>query len=160
MLVQGQVTDIKPPHNTDKWGNQYQWVTVNTQAGPIIGVKASKNELTQNFIGQNVEWDCIQEQGNEGTYNKFKRPPQQNQSYGSQQPQQGTQQAAQQPNASPQGQDKAVGMVRHGVVCAYISAGVEPDIPTVQYWTDFIMTGQTPPPPNRPQGPIDDGPAF
>lgn len=63
-----------------------------------------------------------------------------------QQAQQGTQQPAQKPNV-PQKDERAEGMVRHGVVCAYISAGVDPDIGTVNYWTQFIMTGQVPPQP-------------
>jgi len=75
------------------------------------------------------------------------------------QPQQQGQQATQQPAQRPQGNDRAEGMVRHGVVCAYISAGVDPDIPTVQYWTEFIMTGQSPIPPgqNQPIQPTEEG---
>lgn len=64
--------------------------------------------------------------------------------------QQAPQQPAQRPNV-PQKDDRAEGMVRHGVVCAYISAGVEPEVPQVQYWTEFIMTGQTPLPPAKQQ---------
>ena len=43
------------------------------------------------------------------------------------------------------------GKCRYGIVCAYISAGVDPDIPTVDYWVDYAMTGQTPLPPARQQ---------
>ena len=74
------------------------------------------------------------------------------------QPQQGPRQAAgqpQQPARQPQGNDRAEGMVRHGVVCAYISAGVEPEVQTVNYWTQFIMTGQAPPPPGQQPTPAD-----
>lgn len=65
-----------------------------------------------------------------------------------QQGQQGSQQAAQ----GPKGEDKAVGMVRHGVVCAAIQAGQivlreNNRIPDINYWVEYIMTGKAPLPP-------------
>ncbi len=41
------------------------------------------------------------------------------------------------------------GKIRHGLVCAYISAGVDPDINNVNYWMEYIMTGKAPPPPGQ-----------
>lgn len=34
------------------------------------------------------------------------------------------------------------GKIRHGVTCAYIRAGKEPDKDTVNKWVEFIMTGE------------------
>ncbi len=70
------------------------------------------------------------------------------------QPQQATPAAPQTPKASnvPQPRDYDAenrGKIRHGLVCAYISAGTDPDINNVNYWTEFIMTGQAPPPPGK-----------
>ena len=159
MIIQGQVTQVLPPHYTDDFGNLHQWVTVQTDNGPIVGVKASKKELSPNFVNQQVGWDMVNMKDGQGQlYNKFKRPPQQNLQAQTQQVQtainQGTQayqQPAQKPNV-PQKDERAEGMVRHGVVCAYIGAGVDPDIQTVKYWTEFIMTGQAPPPPDQTEG--------
>jgi len=150
MLIQGMVTDVKPPHSTDKWNNQYQYVTVNTQAGPIIGIKASKQQLTQNFIGQNVEWDCITETNQGQTYNKFKRPPQQQ--TGTPQGQQAPQQPAQRAQGGQPDWDAiAEGKIRHGVVCAAIqSLQIEcKGIQEANYWTEYIMTGIAPLPPGQ-----------
>ena len=38
----------------------------------------------------------------------------------------------------------AEGKVRHGLVCAYIQSGSEPDIDRVKYWVAYIMTGTAP----------------
>ena len=45
-------------------------------------------------------------------------------------------------NTSPNWQAISTGKVRHGVVCAYIQAGKEPDKEIVKKWTEFIMTGK------------------
>jgi hypothetical protein len=51
--------------------------------------------------------------------------------------------------------DKARGMVRHGVVCAYITTGAEPVVGQCEYWVEYIMTGKAPPPPGQvPNEPI------
>ncbi len=34
------------------------------------------------------------------------------------------------------------GKIRHGITCAYIQAGKEPDKDTVRKWTEFIMTDE------------------
>lgn len=156
MLIKGTVTAVGMPHGSDKWGNSYQWITVNTPAGPITGQKASKQQLTQNFVGQQVEWDCENGTGLDGQpCKKFKRPKQQ---YPAQQPQQGYQQPAQRPNAVSQHQQDVPGKVRHGVVCAYIMSGKEPEIDLVNYWVNFILTGNAPPPPGA--GYDDEDPAI
>jgi hypothetical protein len=69
------------------------------------------------------------------------------------QAQRGTQQDVQRPNV-PQPRDYDAenrGKCRYGMVCAYISAGVEPDIPTVDYWVEYAMTGKAPVPPGHAQ---------
>lgn len=73
-----------------------------------------------------------------------------------QQPAQAASQPAQRPIASstPQLRDYDAenrGKCRFGIVCAYISAGVDPDIPTVDYWVEYSMTGQVPLPPAKQQ---------
>ncbi len=35
----------------------------------------------------------------------------------------------------------AEGKVRHGLVCAYLQGGLEPDLPKVLYYTRFVITG-------------------
>lgn len=67
---------------------------------------------------------------------------------------QAPQPAAQRPFAQSQPQPRDYdaenkGKIRHGLVCAYISAGVDPNIETVNYWMDYIMTGQAPIPPGQ-----------
>jgi hypothetical protein len=42
---------------------------------------------------------------------------------------------------SPDWDEIARGKVRHGVVCAYLQGGQEPNVSDVLYWTKFIMTG-------------------
>lgn len=151
MLIQGTILKVDPPDYQDNYGNHYQNITVQTAAGPIIGRKASKTPYGVNDINRQVEWNCEQKTNNRGPYNKFTKP--QDPQY-AQQGQGQPQQAVGQLNAAPQGQDRAVGMVRHGVVCAYISAGVDPDINNVNYWTEFIMTGKAPPPPGKAPEPL------
>ena len=60
---------------------------------------------------------------------------------------QGSQQAAGTPNArnkadgQPDWDAIAEGKVRHGIVCAYIQGGRDPEIESVKYWTYFVMYG-------------------
>lgn len=70
-----------------------------------------------------------------------------------QQPAQGQQQPTQRPNV-PQKDDRAEGMVRHGVVCAMI-AGNCVDYTFALELTQFIMTGQIPLPPEQTIDPDD-----
>jgi hypothetical protein len=161
MVIQGTVIDVKPPHFTDDYGNAHQWVTVTTAAGPVVGVKASKKELSANFVNQQVQWDMVTMKDGQGQpYNKFKRPPQNFQQQAQQvqtainQGRQAPQQAAQRPNA-PDWDAIAEGKVRHGIVCAYLAAGAEPEIAMCEYWKAYIMTGKAPPPPGQvPNEPI------
>lgn len=150
MLITGTILQISPPDFTDNYGNHHQNITIQTQNGPVIGRKGSKTPYAVQDLNKQVSWECEQKTNSRGAYNKFTMP--QDPKYAQtapQQPQQAAQQAVQQPNV-PQGEDKAVGMVRHGVVCAYISASVDPDIQTCNYWTQYIMTGQAPLPPAKP----------
>lgn len=149
MIITGMVTDVRKPHSTDKWGNQYQYVTVNSPAGPIIGVKASKEVLTQNFIGQEVEWECESAKDNQGrTYNKFKRPQQQ----GYQQPPQAPPQAPAQPMSQNLGQStpKDQLIVNQVVYKALVELEVAGQLSRSEYSTRFeddvnlIMFGKDP----------------
>ena len=96
MIIQGTLVQIKPQHFQDTHGNFYQWVTVQTHQGPVEGMKGSKVELTQQNLGQAIEWEMEQKQGQKGPWNKFKKPQEQQQG-GYQQPQQQPQQGYQQP---------------------------------------------------------------
>jgi hypothetical protein len=51
------------------------------------------------------------------------------------------QQAPVQKRTEPNWDLIAIGKVRHGVVCAYLQGGQEPNVSDVLYWTRFIMTG-------------------
>ncbi len=65
-------------------------------------------------------------------------------------PQQATQQANQSIQQAAQGAKSnkpdwdaiSRGKVRHGIVCAYIKSGKEPNIQDVELWVDYVMTGQ------------------
>ena len=158
MLVEGTISAVTPPDFRDNYGNQYQNITIDTVNGPIVGRKGSKTPYAAHDIGKQVKWECEQASNSRGPYNKFKMPqdpnyPQQ----GYQQAEQGSQQPAGQPNASPQGQDKAVGMVRHGVICAMITGNCVNYTYAIEL-TNFIMTGQIPPTANP--APPDDSIPF
>ena len=74
-LIQGEITAIMPPNFTDQWGNHYQDVTVRTAQGDISGQKASRTALTQQNIGNQVEWNCeVKQDKNQQNYNKFTKP--------------------------------------------------------------------------------------
>ena len=162
-LIQGEIVAIMPPNFSDSWGNQYQDVTVRTVSGDILGQKASKTALTENDVGAQVEWNIeVKQNSKKQNYNKFTKPkdPQytsqdtpQNQQQGVQKPAQatkapqGNQPAYLQPNQGNKDPDWdaiAEGKVRHGVVCAYISARFKPEIKEVERWVKYIITGIDP----------------
>ena len=152
MLISGTISQVTPPDYTDQHNNQYQNITIATSNGQYFGRIASKNPYTDADLNTSGQWDSTIE-GPEGKkYNRLRKH--RDQPYQGQQGNQGGQQAA----GAPQGDNKAVGMVRHGVVCSYIANGVEPNPERVRYWTEFIMTGVVPPPPNT-GGPIEPGEA-
>lgn len=146
-LIQGEIIAIMPPNFSDNWGNQYQDVTVRTAQGDISGQKASKQALTENDIGAQVEWNCEVKQDRRGqNYNKFTKP--QDPQYASQGRATRPQQARQGTNA-PQARDYDAenrGKVRTQFIKAAIIAGTlkckcYDDILTL---TDFAMTGIDP----------------
>ena len=142
MLISGTISQVTPPDYQDNYNNHYQNITVQTANGPVQGRKASKQPYGTNDVGRQVEWECEQKTNNRGPYNKFTKP----------QDPQYAQQGNQPPAGNSQGENRAVGMVRHGVVCAYITAGAEPEVLRVNYWTNFIMTGVAPVPPSSGGG--------
>ena len=126
-------------------------VTVSIYQGNGMAIPADKVGQTLSF---NLSYK-ISKQNGKGYYGGFwnstaqvaplqvQAPPQQ--------PQQAPPQAARSFNAqSPPDWDAiAAGKVRHGVVCAYLQGGKEPDLGRVLYWTDFIITGNVPLPPAK-----------
>ena len=150
MLIEGTISQVTPPDFRDNYNNQYQNITVDTVNGPIVGRKGSKTPYAVQDIGKQVKWECEQASNSRGPYNKFKMPQDPNypqQPYATQsvpQAPQGSLPAAGQPNASNQGQDRAEGMVRHGVVCAMITGNCVNYTYAIEL-TNFIMTGQIPP---------------
>lgn len=96
-----------PPNFTDQWGNKYQDVTVQTATGNVSGQKASKNELTQNDINSQVEWECEVKQDKRGqNYNRFTKP--QDPQYASQNRSQSPQNAPQSTNAPTYSKDTSI----------------------------------------------------
>lgn len=148
MLIQGTILKVDPPDYTDNYGNQYQTITIQTAAGPVIGRKASKIPYGVQDINRQVSWECEQKTNNRGAYNKFTKPqdPQYTQP-DTPQGQQGPQQAAQrtQANGQPNWDAIAEGKVRCNVICAIMSAGSAPEPTYVNKWVKYIMTGQFPP---------------
>lgn len=61
------------------------------------------------------------------------------------------------PDYDKRQKEEAEGKVRHGIVCAYLSAGQEPTIERCEYWKEYVMTGKVPLPPGQ-QEPQDDIP--
>ena len=107
MLITGTILKVEPPDYTDNYGNQYQTITIQTQAGPMIGRKASKTPYGVQDINKQVSWECEQKTNNRGPYNKFTKP--QDPQYAQpQQAQQATPQAAGQPYASPSHKDGVI----------------------------------------------------
>jgi hypothetical protein len=144
MLIQGTIKSIQPPDYSDNYGNQYQNITIQTIAGPITGRIARKNPYGQTDIGQQGQWDCTQEQSQRGPYNRLKIH--RDQGYG-----QNTNQLPQ--NRSQSNDNKkdvdwdaiSRGKVRHGVVCAYIQSQRQmPNIDDIEWWVNYIMTGNNP----------------
>lgn len=110
--MQGTIAQVYPPDSQDGYNNHYQTIVISTQHGPITGVKASQQPLTQNDVGKQIEWDVTQAHNKvRGTYNKFttpkalyggpyQAPSAQGQQYAPQNAQQGPQQPAQRPNGT------------------------------------------------------------
>lgn len=152
MLITGTILQVEPPDYKDNYGNQYQNITIQTQAGPMIGRKGSKTPYGTHDINRQVSWECEQKTNSRGQYNQFKIP--QDPKYAQpapSQPQQGAQQPLPQPNArnkangQPDWDAIAEGKVRCNVICAIMSAGSDPDAVYVNKWVKYIMTGQFPP---------------
>jgi hypothetical protein len=129
MIISGNISQVTPPDFTDRYGNQYQNITIETVNGPITGRIGSKKPYTQQNIGHNGQWDCEQAQNQQGPYNKLKRhydTPYQGQ--------QGPSQAAGQPNAP---QDREIYIIRQAVLKAVLS-GCEIPLDMV---ADYLKTG-------------------
>lgn len=112
MQITGTILQVTPPDYTDNYGNQYQNITIQTQAGPVIGRKGSKTPYGVHDVNKQVTWECEQKTNSRGTYNQFRMPqdpqyaqPQQGQPP---QPQQAPQQAAGQPYSSPSHKDGVI----------------------------------------------------
>lgn len=155
-LIQGEIITIMPTNFRDDWGNHYQDVTVRTAQGDISGQKASKNELTQNDIGTQVNWECeVKQDRRSQDYNKFTKP--QDPQYGSQGSSQRPQSNAQRPNAPQVRNYEAEN--RGKVRTQFIKAAIISKQMTCQshqdvlMLTEFAMSGKEPQIPiNEPVG--------
>lgn len=136
-----------PPNFSDRWGNQYQEVTVQTAQGEITGQKASKKALDESDIGLEIEWNCeVKQDKRKQDYNKFTKL--QDPQYSSQDSPQSPQHARQGTKA-PQARDYDAenrGKVRTQFIKAAIIAGTlkckcYDDVLTL---TEFAMTGIDP----------------
>ena len=158
MLISGTISQVTPPDFTDPHNNQYQNITIQTSNGPYEGRIASKHPYTNEDLKSSGQWDSEVEGPDGRKYNRLRKH--RDQPYPGQQDPQYAQQGNQQPAGNSQGENRAVGMVRHGVVCAGIQS-IQIECKTIEdcnYWTNFIMTGQAPLPPNT-GGPIEPGEA-
>lgn len=150
LTVVGVYTEQKTPYQQFK-----QPVQLKDEAGisseVIVQTKFADGLMTEAMKGIKARWRCKWFSGRGGEVIVGYCLDKMGQAAPSQ-PQQAAPATPQSPQASnvPQrAEDRAEGMVRHGVVCAYISAGNEPVIGTVDYWTKYIMTGKVPLPPGQ-----------
>lgn len=167
MIIKGTVTNVGLPHNVDGYGNSWQWLIVETINGPITGAKGSKQELTQNFVGQQVEYEVLSKQGESGPYNQFKRVQQGyggqgQQSYSAPQGQQTSQPAQRQPQGGqqqPQGPKQQSGDITkiRSMALSYVKDLVVAGKVELNNWyavtcdfNAFIMTGKEPDEPGLP----------
>uniref|UniRef100_A0A6M3JHU5 Uncharacterized protein n=1 Tax=viral metagenome TaxID=1070528 RepID=A0A6M3JHU5_9ZZZZ len=150
MQLQGNITNIQPAGGYDSqggWINTFM-MTINTQQGQVTGQIGSKSQQYPMQIGEPITVESTTTQ--HGV--KFKKINPQYQQWGGQQQQnQGQYQGQQQSQGTQRGQqqnndEKARGMVRHGVICAAIQRG-QMKCETwgdVMTYTQFIMTGVIP----------------
>ena len=153
MQITGTITQAGPASApTGQYNVRYQDVTItDDQNGKQwygrIGSKQGYQQGAQLTVTVEIK------EGQEGTYNYFKKF---NPQYGSQQGQQAPQQAAQGPK--PDWDAIAQGKVRHGLVCSAIeSRQIEirenRRIEDLLYWQEFIITGKAPLPSGQsPEG--------
>ena len=74
MLITGTILEVAPPNYQDNYGNHYQNITLQTQAGPVLGRKASKTPYGVHDINKTVSWECEEKTNSRGPYNKFTTP--------------------------------------------------------------------------------------
>ena len=156
MQITGTITQVGPASApTGQHKVRYQDVTItDDQNGKQwYGRIGSK----QGYQGGEVVTVTVEvKQGQDGTYNYFKKF---NPQYASQNAPQAPQQAAQEPK--PDWDAIAQGKVRHGLVCAYLAAGKEFGkdfkLGDIDYWAEFIMTGKAPLPAGQQPESLDYG---
>ena len=167
IMIVGQYTQ-----QTDPFPQFVQQVQLKDDSGVSsevkIQTKFEKGLLAPNMVGRKARWRLKWYQGAQKQVivgyclDKLDAvmDTTQTQPAATPQPAQAPSQPLQQPIAAqpapnlPQPRDYDAenrGKIRHGIVCAYISAGVDPNIQTVDYWTAYIMTGTAPIPPAKEQ---------
>lgn len=106
MIINGTIKQVFPPDYTDpKWHNQYQNIVVDTVSGDMTGRIGCKKPYTQQDIGSQGQWECVQDTNAQGAYNKFKKY---NPQYPDQATPQQSQQAPQQPKTPPSNKDRLI----------------------------------------------------
>ena len=150
MYKTGQILSIVPTRGAGGYQHiEHGWIctydmTIQCEDGQVVGEISSKSSPYPMSAGEQISVQLT----NSAHGVKFKKfnpqyAPQQGQQQAPQGQQQAPQQARQPSNASNSGGGKdARGMVRHGVVCAYIQSGSEPTIDQVEPWVEYIMTGK------------------
>ena len=151
---------------TDPFPQYVQQVQLKDESGVSAEVKIQtkyeKGLMAPNMVGRKARWRLKWYQGGQkqvivGYCLDKMGAPQQTPS--------AAPQAAQAPSPAPQSSNvpqprdydaENRGKIRHGLVCAYISAGVDPDIQTVNYWMEYIMTGNAPVPPGQNPAALED----
>ncbi len=116
-----------------------------------VGVIGSKSEIYPLAPGSEISVTITDDAQHGRKFTRFNpQYAQQGQQAAPRTPQQATQQANQSIQQAAQGAKSnkpdwdaiSRGKVRHGIVCAYIKSGKEPNIQDVELWVDYVMTGQ------------------
>jgi hypothetical protein len=145
MIVQGQITAVAPPDYSNKYGVQYQNITINTPtAGAITGRIGTKTPFSQQDIGQQIQLECEQAQKNDGSpYNKFKRY---NPDYQQGQQTQAQPQQKRDYNAENRGKCRTQ-FIKAAIIAGKINCTSYNDVIEL---TEFAMTGIIPPNSRQP----------
>lgn len=136
--ISGTIQSVGPPVGSDQWGNQYQYITINTPNGPITGRIGTKKPYTTQNLNQQGQWEVTQGADQSGQpENKFKKhydTPYRGGQYAPQNAPQGPPQAAGTPNVP---QNKDMHIMRLAVLKAVLSAT---EIP-LDMVRDYLMAG-------------------
>lgn len=70
MNISGTISEAQPVDSGDNMGNKYQWITIQTPTGSVVGRIGSKQGYA---AGGQISVTVEQKQGDAGSYNYFKK---------------------------------------------------------------------------------------